>query len=202
MHYKLLEREFLHEDGKSGQEANLRQTIRVSLQTDLNQTHDEANEEDRSAAYYLPGDHLAVYPENEVALVNALIKRLSQGSDKSVAADRPYLVKIRSQHSMDNTHNGFANGHNGDDQLWSLHDRLPAPVSLREALTRYLDITTPPTQQFLALLADTADNTKDIERMKHLAKDSADYEAWKAKFYPNVLEVCTINTKCGIAITH
>ena len=186
MNYKLLEREFLHEDGKSNCEANLRQTIRVSLQTDLNQSHNEAKEEDRSAAYYLPGDHLAVYPENEDSLVSALINRLSESYGNSVSADKPYMIKIRSQHSMDN---GLTNGHNGDDQLWSLHDRLPAPVSLREAMTRFLDITTPPTQQFLTLLADTAENTKDSERMKHLAKDSSDYETWKAKFYPNFLEV-------------
>lgn len=207
MHYKLLERELLHEvDSKlstSGAvEANLRQTIRVSLQTDLNQTVDEANEDDRSTAYYLPGDHLAVYPQNEAALVEALIKRLTaeKAISSSSAADRPYLVKIRSQQSMDNggggssgAISGLFNGHkdnNGDEEAaWSLHDRLPAPVSLREALTRYLDITTPPTQQFLTILADTAENSQSAERMKHLAKDSTDYETWKAKSFPNLIEV-------------
>lgn len=191
MHYKMLDREFLHElEHKSGHEANVRQTIRVVLQTDLNQTNDEHNEDsEQRSAYYLPGDHLAVYPENEGSLVAAIIKRLSQSEKSAVAADRPYLVKIRSQNSLDSTHNGYANGHGNDDQLWTLHDRLPAPVSLREALTRYLDITTPPTQQFLTLLADTADNTKDSEELKHLAKDSTDYETWKAKYYPNLLEV-------------
>lgn len=205
MHYKLLERDFLHEiDAKSGAaEANLRQTIRVVLQTDLHQTHDEANEDDRSAAYYLPGDHLAVYPENEASLVSALISRLSEKSGKSVAvaADRPYLVKIRSQQSQENAaQNGgiFANGHtDDDDRMWSLHQRLPAPVSLREALTRYLDITTPPTQQFLTILAETAENTADSDRMKHLANDSGDYETWKAKSYPNLLEV----SRCQVVDT-
>ena len=191
MHYKLLNREFLHElDKKSGNEANLRQTIRVRLQTDLNQTNDEHNEDDRSSAYYLPGDHLAVYPENENTLVNLVIKRLSK-NEKFLFPDRPFSVKIRSQHSMDSTHNGYANGYANadDDQMWTLHDKLPAPVSLREALTRYLDITTPPTQQFLTLLSDTAGSTKDTERLKHLAQDSTDYETWKARFYPNLLEV-------------
>ena len=205
MHYKLLEREFLHEvDSKTANvvEANLRQTIRVSLQTDLNQTVEEANEDDRSTAYYLPGDHLAVYPQNEAALVSALIKRLTsqQTIPSPSAADRPYLVKIRSQQSMENggsgaqgLANGGGNNSNaaGDDpSAWTLHDRLPAPVSLREALTRYLDITTPPTQQFLAILAETATESAECaERMKHLARDSTDYETWKAKSFPNLIEV-------------
>ena len=36
---------------------------------------------------------------------------------------------------------------------WEQETRLPVPLTLRQALTYYLDITSPPTPQFLSLLA-------------------------------------------------
>lgn len=54
----MLERELLHEmDSTNSKEANLRQTIRVSLQTELNQSiNDDGTHEDDGRSYYLPGD--------------------------------------------------------------------------------------------------------------------------------------------------
>jgi len=40
-----------------------------------------------------------------------------------------------------------------DDEEWEQDNRLPVPLTLRQALTHYLDITSPPTPQFLSLLA-------------------------------------------------
>lgn len=191
--YQLIERKSLHDNSDGTYENNLRPTICVVLQTEL---ENDSDEEIKSSAYYLPGDHLAVYPENSSSLVNAILKRLYKDNDKAVA-DEQYLVKIQSTHSTDisiishNEHNIFGSSGKTEDPetKWILHERLPAPVSLREAFTRYLDITTPPTQQLLTILAEHASNPKEIERMKHLAKDSAAYETWKAKYYPNLFEV-------------
>ena len=36
---------------------------------------------------------------------------------------------------------------------WVQETHLPVPLTLRQALTHYLDITSPPTPQFLSLLA-------------------------------------------------
>lgn len=188
--YKLLERHYLNDqtEGKYFEE-NLRPTIRVVLQTEIQ--NKEFEEEIKSSAYYLPGDHLAVYPENSQSLVNAIIHRLANDQ-----ADQRFVIKIKSIQSPDhpNHHpegNIFGAAPKEEEIKWILHERLPAPVSLREALIRYLDITTPPTQQFLTILAEYASNPKEQERMRHLAKDSASYEKWKAKFYPNLLEVKT-----------
>ncbi|OTF73908.1 hypothetical protein BLA29_005645 [Euroglyphus maynei] len=78
-----------------------------------------------------------------------------------------------------------------EQQKWILHDRLPSPVTLKEALTRYLDITNPPTQRILSILSEHASNSYESELLKNLSKDSAAYENWKAKYFPNFLEILT-----------
>lgn len=188
-------------------EVAARQTIRVVLQMDTTpgEAGDEVSEDIKLGANYLPGDHLAVYPENNVALVDAIVDRLLRSEpNRNTYADRPYLVKIKAQGSMEQATATAVAGagaatSNGDispgadqpppEPKWVLHERLPAPVSLREALLRYLDITTPPTQQFLALAVDYAEAKKDAERLRHLAADSAAYETWKAAMHPTLLEV-------------
>lgn len=53
-------------------------------------------------------------------------------------------------------------------------------------------MTSPPTQNFLRILAEEhSENKKDSDRLKNLAADSAAYESWKARNYPNLLEVLT-----------
>lgn len=51
---------------------------------------------------------------------------------------------------------------------WEPHERLPV-CSLRTLLTRFLDITTPPTRQLLTLLATFCENKDDEERLNVLA---------------------------------
>lgn len=214
--YQMLERENLLKMADKNEVA-ARQTIRVVLQMDTaNGDTEEVSEEIKLGANYLPGDHLAVYPENNVELVNAIVDHLLRSEpNRNIYADRPYLIKIKQQNSLEHPTTDSAATSNGDitpnatsvaggllaalqaanadqsppEPKWVLHERLPAPVSLREALLRYLDITTPPTQQFLALAADYAEIKKDAERLRHLAADSGAYETWKAAMHPNLLEV-------------
>lgn len=51
---------------------------------------------------------------------------------------------------------------------WKPHERIPA-LSMRIALTRYLDITTPPGQQFLRVLATMAEDETDKRKIQLLA---------------------------------
>ena len=67
--------------------------------------------------------------------------------------------------------------------------RMPVPVTLREALIRYLDITNPPTPQFLKLLAKQATRAIDQEELNELAKGGQLYEDWKYFRFPNLLDV-------------
>ena len=41
----------------------------------------------------------------------------------------------------------------GTAKKWEQFNRLPSPITVREALTRYLDITTVPSPQFIKCLA-------------------------------------------------
>ena len=56
----------------------------------------------------------------------------------------------------------------GITQTWEPHERLPS-ASVRELLTRYLDITTPPTSNFLHVLAEYAHDNDERTRLDQLA---------------------------------
>ena len=47
----------------------------------------------------------------------------------------------------------FLPGLVGTAKKWEQFNRLPSPITVREALTRYLDITTVPSPQFIKFLA-------------------------------------------------
>lgn len=51
---------------------------------------------------------------------------------------------------------------------WEPHEKLPT-CSLRTMLTRFLDITTPPTRQLLTLLAAFCEDKDDQEKLNILA---------------------------------
>lgn len=57
----------------------------------------------------------------------------------------------------------------GGMKAWQRDERLPT-CSLREAFTRYLDVTTPLKQMLLERLAPFCTNTADRERMELIAK--------------------------------
>lgn len=56
----------------------------------------------------------------------------------------------------------------GLTKSWEPHEKLPV-CSLRTLLTRFLDITTPPTRQLLTLLATFCEDKADEERLNMLA---------------------------------
>jgi nitric-oxide synthase len=127
-----------------------------------------------TSTFYMPGDHLGVYPENHRELVDGIL-----GYYLDYNPDQVYQIYVKVNHQMDDKSNS--------EEKWIPNEKL-AMTSLREALTRYLDITTPPTQQLLNLFAAQASDL-DRSRLKQLATDSHKYEDWKAQSYPNLLEV-------------
>lgn len=167
-----MEREVLNKP-INGKEDTKAETIRIALQTDIRQQANVNKDFDKSDAYYQPGDHLAIYPSNETNLVNDLIARLLV--DTNNTSNQQYVIRNNS-------------GNNEEDK-WNLDDRMPSPISLREALSRYLDVTTPPSQKFLELCADFACSKKEENILRQLSCDQETYETWKAKYYPNLLEV-------------
>ena len=60
----------------------------------------------------------------------------------------------------------------GSTKTWTQYEKMPV-CSMRTALTHFLDITMPPSQAFLQLLATLASRDIDKERLELLAKVNA-----------------------------
>lgn len=104
-------------------------------------------------------------------MVNQLITCLKTSLDP----DAPIYVEHRNSSS--------------EDENWDEERRMPVPVTLREALTYYLDISNPPSPQFLKLLAKQASSSEDQEELEKLAKGGGKYEDWKFERFPNMVDV-------------
>ena len=157
--YILKNRIELHDGDKDG-----RKTVLIELMS--------INE--KNSTFYMPGDHLGVYPENRPEIVEGILEHLSEYD-----VDQEYQIFVR-VNQMDDK--------NDSEEKWVPNEKFDL-TSLREALTRYLDITTPPTQQLLALFAVNAKDLTESGRLQVLATDSSKYEEWKASSFPNLLEV-------------
>ncbi|KAL1140194.1 hypothetical protein AAG570_000126, partial [Ranatra chinensis] len=123
---------------------------------------------------YEPGDHIGVLACNRAEIVEGIISHL----DCSIDPDRPVQLQILRETQ---TPEGIVRN-------WVPHERLPK-CSLRTLLTRFLDITTPPTPNLLELFASCASDPKDKEQLMKLATDSGAYEDWRHWRFPNLLEV-------------
>uniref|UniRef100_A0A2P2IBF2 Nitric oxide synthase n=3 Tax=Hirondellea gigas TaxID=1518452 RepID=A0A2P2IBF2_9CRUS len=123
---------------------------------------------------YEPGDHFAVIPANQEELVKGVISKLIAVDDP----DKPVKIMVMKETQTPN----------GTLRLWEEHKRLPSNT-IRQLLTRYCDITTPPTPNFLRLLSAHAGDNTQKERLDQLASDAHEYEEWKHQHYPHLLEV-------------
>ncbi|XP_019875678.1 nitric oxide synthase, salivary gland isoform X1 [Aethina tumida] len=123
---------------------------------------------------YKPGDHVGVFAVNRPEIVDKIITRLKGVTDP----DAPVELQIQSE---SHTSNGVV-------KTWTAHERLPRS-SVRELLSRYLDITTPPSPNLLEQFAAIATDEEDQRKLNTLATDSAAYEDWRHWRFPNLLEV-------------
>ncbi|CAL1272101.1 unnamed protein product [Larinioides sclopetarius] len=141
---------------------------------------------------YFPGDHIGIYPANRQEIVDGILARMSSTCPEP---DKPFQLQLRKT----------VQTIEGPSHRWYPHERIP-PLTMRIALTRYLDITTPPGQQFLRILATMAQDEGDQRKIKLLATDSIRYEDWKSHLYPNLLEVLeyfpSVNPTPGFILTH
>ncbi|KAM6163423.1 nitric oxide synthase, inducible [Rhynchocyon petersi] len=123
--------------------------------------------EESQALNYLPGEHLGVFPANQPALVQGILERLVDGP----APHQLVRLEVLSE--------------NGS--YWIKDNRLPA-CSLTQALTHFLDITTPPTQLLLWKLTQLATEEAERKRLETLCQPS-EYNKWKFTNSPTFLEV-------------
>lgn len=111
---------------------------------------------------YKPGDHLGVFPSNPPKLVDELINHLIQRHSAFCNLEDAVL-EVQCREDNDN---------------WITQQRLP-PCTLREALSNYLDITSPPGPRFLASMSLMAKDELDRGRLKQLAQEPDEYKKWK-----------------------
>ncbi|KAG5335451.1 NOS protein, partial [Acromyrmex charruanus] len=123
---------------------------------------------------YKPGDHLGVFACNRADLVQRILQRVQS----TFETDTSIELQMQKQ----------AHTPNGIVKTWIPHDRY-LPNSFRMLLTRFLDITTPPTPNLLRYFASIATNAKERVQLDLLASDPAAYEDWRHWKFPNLAEV-------------
>uniref|UniRef100_A0A4W3I4F6 Nitric oxide synthase n=1 Tax=Callorhinchus milii TaxID=7868 RepID=A0A4W3I4F6_CALMI len=119
---------------------------------------------------YLPGEHIGVFPSNQAELVSGLIKRLKD----SPAPNQCVKVEVL--------------GYSLLPSDWTATERIPA-CTLSEALTHFLDITTPPAPQLLKKVAQLATEESEKNRLLELSQNSQEYEKWRSFSSPTILEL-------------
>lgn len=187
--FKVIKRLELH---KYVPEENL-QTICIDLESDMISTNSTKNGPKQSLVTFEPGDHVAIYPINKLNAVQKILDRMHcctptiNGDSKSsgINFDQVYTILVKRE-NMDLTPAApvAAQG----EEHWIAHDRLPV-TSIREALTRYLDITSPPNQEFLLILSQQTSDSEEKKRLQQLAKNFSLYEEWKSKRIPSLLSL-------------
>uniref|UniRef100_A0A8C1V5J1 Nitric oxide synthase, inducible n=1 Tax=Cyprinus carpio TaxID=7962 RepID=A0A8C1V5J1_CYPCA len=113
---------------------------------------------------FVPGDHVGIFPGNSPELVAGILKHLPNAP--------PINQSLRLE---------FLNG-----ERWQRDERIP-PCPLAQALTYYLDVTTPPSQSLLRKLSKIA--KQEDHRQRLLALASVIYTTWKEFHKPTFLEV-------------
>ncbi|XP_013413682.1 nitric oxide synthase, inducible isoform X2 [Lingula anatina] len=117
---------------------------------------------------YQHGDHMLIFPTNNIAMVTAIIQRIK---------DLPLCGAAVQLETFSVKHNA-----------WGSHPRLP-PCTIQMALLHYLDITKPPTQDMLKGLAQLATNNKEHNRLITLAKNEEAYLQWRDYKMPTIVDV-------------
>ncbi|XP_071848203.1 nitric oxide synthase-like protein isoform X4 [Apostichopus japonicus] len=151
-----------------------RSTIQVTMDT-----------QGASELLFEPGDHVAICPANEKALVDAILARVKNER----TPDEVVVVQVLQQRSTPL----------GVVKAWNPTERLP-PCSMRQALEYYVDITTPPSPDFLRLLSLQATDPKEQEKLTLLGKGSSAYEDWKYENSPNLIEVLNEFSSINLSI--
>ncbi|XP_064159149.1 NADPH--cytochrome P450 reductase-like isoform X1 [Anguilla rostrata] len=117
---------------------------------------------------YEAGDHVAVYPTNDPAIVNQIGHVLD--------VDLETVISLRNLDEETNKKNPF-----------------PCPTTYRTALMHYLDITSPPRTNVLYELAQYASDSAQQEHMRKMASSSPEgkslYQSWVLESRRNILAV-------------
>ncbi|XP_073523877.1 nitric oxide synthase, inducible [Phyllobates terribilis] len=158
---KLHSRNILKMTLKSRQNLQSSKSSRATLLVKL-------SSENNQEVQYLPGEHVGVFSDNQPELVTSIITLLKDAPP----INQDIRLETRSEQG----------------NFWTTSEKVP-PCSLSQALTYFLDITTPPSQLLLKKLSLLAADVEDKRRLEDLSKDTKRYNAWKSYNYPSFLDV-------------
>ncbi|XP_059370165.1 nitric oxide synthase 2b, inducible isoform X2 [Carassius carassius] len=119
---------------------------------------------------FVPGDHVGIFPGNSPELVAGILKHLPNAPPINQSLRLEFLSAYP------------------DGERWQRDERIP-PCPLAQALTYYLDVTTPPSQSLLRKLSKMAKQEDHRQRLLALATDFLVYATWKEFHKPTFLEV-------------
>lgn len=127
---------------------------------------------------YQPGDHVGIFPANRKEIVDGILNKLSGVENPDEILQLQLLKENHTTNGLCTKIKNYSHFiqmikkklffNAGLTKSWEPHEKLPA-CSLRTLLTRFLDITTPPTRQLLTLLATFCEDKDDEERLNMLA---------------------------------
>ncbi|XP_067393807.1 nitric oxide synthase, inducible [Emydura macquarii macquarii] len=139
------------------------QSLKSSRVTILLKLSCETNQE----VQYLPGEHVGIFPGNQPEIVSGIIERVKDASP----TDQTIRLETYS-----------------DGGYWTSDKKIP-PCTLSQALTYFLDVTTPPSQQLLKKLSQLATEEGDKQRLEVFCHSSEEYNKWKFFNSPTILEI-------------
>ncbi|CAN0369821.1 unnamed protein product [Lampetra planeri] len=113
---------------------------------------------------YRPGDHVGIFPANAAALVRRLMRRI----EGTAQAEQVVRVECLEETTTPT----------GTVTKWVEVSRLP-PCTISDALSRFLDISSPPSARFLQQLASLAADVTDRDSLLQLGKGGPEYETWR-----------------------
>ncbi|XP_077168526.1 nitric oxide synthase, inducible isoform X2 [Paroedura picta] len=117
--------------------------------------------------HYHPGDHLGIFPSNQKALVDGILACVTD------APPPDQIIRLETR---------------CDGGYWTADKRFPA-CTFSQALTFFLDVTTPPSQQMLRRFSQVAGEEGDKARLGILCQSLEEYNKWKFHNSPTILEV-------------
>nr|CAD7408535.1 unnamed protein product [Timema cristinae] len=130
---------------------------------------------------YETGDHVAVYPQNNEALVNRLGELLG--------------VNLDTVFTLTNT-----------DEESSKKHPFPCPCSYRTALTYYIDIACNPRTHIIKELIDYTKDPKDQEHLKLMSSTSMEgkqlFSKWVTQDNRNIVHILEDLPTCRPALDH
>ncbi|XP_038631288.1 nitric oxide synthase, brain-like [Scyliorhinus canicula] len=144
-------------------ESSGRSTILICLQTS-----------DSQELKYIPGDHVGIHPGNQEELVERVMERMVElpAFNDNICVETVFETQTeqRPQHK------------------WVFDRRLP-PCTVFQALTYFLDITSPPAPELLHTFAQLAEDPNEKKELEELSQGTHMYEEWKWENIPTIADV-------------